>query len=645
MKNYLVALICCLFVNVMFADSWIDPSWKKILERSDLIALVEYTSKGDFRAKAKILKIYKGTATTDAIWIGGFSNRYGPIDTVKPGDQFVVFLNKARTFTEDSEAYWKRRVKEKPKLKKYVAALKKGIVYFVQTPTSGDLKVAKDKVQYDLLTSSFYKSQRFYDLKAFEEFLFAYANDAEKFHKKIVQKLYKNLDSERTSQLLMMLYLTSYNRYENVLESIRKKNNSRSQFALAKLAENIQDVQGKELLIRLLDSEHSLAQGEAVRQLSKLDADFIGPILTAKLPEAGDGGVYPQNIMDPVRNSLDGGKIEIIKTLGKLKYKPAIPKLLPLLQTEDEFLFMTTFKTLQELETRDYIPYINAHLEAGTIDFMYELGRIIAKNQLTECIPSFIKYAKAQDKAVFPTKDFCISFFSGLGSFDLPEVKAFLTDDFKKLVQTPRTELNDNKDAWLSEYFQTFAHLKMTDIKPFVYKAMLEYYGFDDTFKQDASLFQKKQATEETLKKIVATLLQDAKITYDKIHITTLFDYATAVDLKTIPAIVQITMKGNHTKIEKRGEILLRSLKEQQYDGLCLTISSGSFTRVFNDKSILEFSDNLMWNFTKYLIKVPDAADIVFLQNLYDFGYCNSAYDKEDLAEKIQEAKANLKKN
>jgi hypothetical protein len=644
MKKYLLSLLCLLFVNFLTADSWVDPSWKKMLKRADLIALVEYISEGDFRAKAKILKVYKGSADTDTIWISGFSNRYGPIDTMKPGFRFIVFLNKASAFDKDDEEYWMRRVKEEPEMRPYAQALKKGIVYYVQTPTSGDLRVVKNRVQYDLLSSSFYKSQRFQDLKWFEAFLHAYSNPNQEFYEKTLQRLDKYIDTKLTPQLLMMLYLTSYDRYQDIFEEIRKKNTPKAQFALAKLAYNIKDMAGQDLLIRLLDSEHSLVQGEVVRQLSELKADFIGPILLKKLSDAGDEGVYPQDIMDPVQNSLDGGKIEIIKTLGKLKYKPAIPKLLPLLKTEDEFLFMTTFKTLQQLESTEYVPYINAHLEGGKVDFMYKLGRIITDNKLTECIPSLMKFTATQDKSDFNSDTFCISFYLGLGSFDLPEIRTFLAEDFEKLVPIERGGMDDYTYRWIEEYFETFTHLKMTSVKSSVYNIMFKYVGFNESFKKDASLFAKKQQAEQQLEKVLANMLQEANIDFDKINIDVLFDFATAVDLKSIPAVVNVELKAIGETVENLGKILTKRFKEEQYTQLHLSISTGNFTQLFSDFTQGR-TEVLMRNFIKYLVKNPDAEDIVFLQNLYDFGYYDSEYDKKRLVKKIAEAKTNLKKN
>ena len=113
------------------ADSWVDPSWKEMLDSSEVIALIQYTSNGDFRASAKILNIYKGQLKIgDEIWVSGFSNRYGPIDKMKTGDKYLVFLNLSQP-TEKRIEYWNAELLKKPELKEYVEALKTKKAFYV----------------------------------------------------------------------------------------------------------------------------------------------------------------------------------------------------------------------------------------------------------------------------------------------------------------------------------------------------------------------------------------------------------------------------------------------------------------------------------------------------------------------------------
>lgn len=160
----MLAAACLILTLTAKADSWRDPDWKQMLDSSDVIALVEYTSNGDFRASARILTIYKGQYKVgDNIWISGFSNRYGPIDKMSIGDKYLVFLNRYEP-SESTIDYWNKELKKQPEVKDFVKALKERNVLYVWSPTSGDLKVRGNKVQYDLIQASYYKDQHYYPL-------------------------------------------------------------------------------------------------------------------------------------------------------------------------------------------------------------------------------------------------------------------------------------------------------------------------------------------------------------------------------------------------------------------------------------------------------------------------------------------------
>ena len=623
------------------ADSWTDPNWKKMIAESDAIALVEYVSDGDFRAQAKILKIYKGKISSDLIWISGFSNRYGPIDKMRIGDKYIVFLNKNKPSERNLE-YWEEQIKEDKKLIPYVNAIKNNIAYYVWTPTSGDLKVKSKKVQYDLMQTTFYDNQKFYSLEEFEQFLNSFNGKTKNFHNYLFSELSDNLSNDKTSQILMMLYLTSYKKYESIYEDIFKTNLDNSLYALAKLLGNIKGNSSRDLLVKLLDSENSIVQGEAVRQLSNEGSDFIGPILLSKLSKAGEKGIYPQNLMDPVQNSVDGGKIEIIKTLGDLNYKPAIPKLLPLLETDNEYLFMTTFSVLDKLGTKDYIPYLNEHLEKETNELIYEICDLITEHNLTECIPSLMSYVSNHDKTIHPSKDFTISWCCGLASFDNQEVRDFLVSDFNQVLKMEKGGSIDNKKKWIQEYISTFNHLSMLDVKASLYNALFDYYGLNYSFKINPKLFDRKKQLEELTLKNIKQSLDGQKI--KEINFLVLSDY---LDVKAKATDIQVNLV---IETEKRGwenlEPIFKTIKDQitanGLDSNKLSITAGSVTQTFGGITPPKFSDNLMLEFLEYLSNNPDKEDLVFLKNLSKYDYAKSEYEIRKLNEAIDIIKTKL---
>jgi hypothetical protein len=483
-----------------------------MLDSSDVIALIQYTSNGDFRASAKILSIYKGQLKIgDEIWVSGFSNRYGPIDKMKTGDKYLVFLNLSE-LTESRIEYWNEELLKKPELKEYVEALKTKKAFYVWSPTSGDLKVKGKKVQYDLIQTTFYKKQKFYSLTDFEYFLTAH-NDNEKktkLCKELLAKIKPASESEANSQNLMKLYLLKYNEYDAVFEKYSKIKNASSKFALALLMGNINNEQSKQVLLTLLKDKHSLVQGEAVRQLSKNSSNEVGEVLLQQLKDANPNNSGPNNIMNPVMNRIDGGKSQIIKTLGEIGYKPAIPELLTMLETKDDDEFRLIVETLRKLETREYANYINKHLDNLEDKMVLQLCFIIRDDSLTECIPSLMNYVKRHDRTVWPTKECSISKHFGLAHFKTDSVKQFLYSDFIELMKMPNTnkESIDTKQKWVNEYILSFIDLGIDKPKNVLYDYMFDYYGFNSNFKTNPKYFQKKYEIEDSLVKIVETVLK-----------------------------------------------------------------------------------------------------------------------------------------
>lgn len=273
-----------------------------MLDSSNVIALIQYTNNGDFRASAKILTVYKGQLNpNDDIFISGFSNRYGPIDKMRKGDKYLVFLNLNEPTDERCE-YWNKEMAKQPGLKDFVNAFKNKRAYYVWTPTSGDLKVKEKTVQYDLIQTSYYSKQKFYSLKEFEEFLKAYNHKetASEFCKTILNKIKPVSESDANSQRLMELFLLGYHRYDDYFKGYSTVNNPSTKYALAQLIGNIKSEQSRNILLILLNDKNSIVQGEVVRQLKKEPSEIVAPILLQHLKSASELSFGPSNIMDPV---------------------------------------------------------------------------------------------------------------------------------------------------------------------------------------------------------------------------------------------------------------------------------------------------------------------------------------------------------
>jgi hypothetical protein len=626
------------------ADSWVDPSWKEMLDSSEVIALIEYNSNGDFRASAKILNIYKGQLKIgDEIWVSGFSNRYGPIDKMSKGDKYLVFLNLSEP-SEKRMEYWNEELLKKSELKEYVEALKTKKAFYVWSPTSGDLKVKGKKVQYDLIQTTFYKKQKFYSLTDFEYFLTAH-NDNEKKTKlcmELLAKIKPASESEANSQNLMKLYLLKYKEYDAVFEKYSKIKNASSKFALALLMGNINNEQSKQVLLTLLKDKHSLVQGEAVRQLSKNSSNEVGAVLLQQLKDANPYNSGPNNIMNPVMNRIDGGKSQIIKTLGEIGYKPAIPELLTMLETKDDDEFRLIVETLRKLETREYANYINKHLDNLDDKMVLQLCFIIRDDSLTECIPSLMNYVKRHDRTVWPTKECSISKHFGLAHFKTDTVKQFLYSDFIELMKMPNTnkESIDTKQKWVNEYILSFIDLGIYKPKNELYDYMYDYYGFNSNFKTNPKYFQRKNEIEDSLVKTVEAVLKPSE---PKVQVT-------AIALLDIDFnLVNYSVKYQIEKPEKFdmwGKNRLDTLNQIVYgktsiDKQHLIWSTGNYTGMDGAFNFERFGDNFMDNFLDYISTFADKEDILFIENLKKYNYAKTDYEKEKLDKYLIKAKTN----
>jgi len=637
-----IALLLFLFgsLNYAKADQWEDPSWREMLDSSDVIALVKYTAHGDFRAPAEVLRVYKGTLKPGAqIWIGGFSGRYGPYDSVSKGEVYLVFLHHYNLKKKDME-YWHEQVQNKPELLPYVAALKEGKSYFVWTPTSGDLKVKGNKVQYDLLQTTYYTDQPYYPLPEFERFLEAalYGKGAIEFYQKPLNQVKSSNPAEQTAQALMMLYLTKYSNYQTEFEKLKTHKDPSTRFALAKLMGNIKTGAARKLLIELLKDQNAIVQGEAVRQLAHESPEFIGPILLNQLAIAGKGIAGPSNIMDPVTNTLNGGQIEIIETLGRLKYKAAGPALLPLLDTEDQYLFELIITTLKELGNNDYIPYLNMHLEKRTVNLTFTICQQITEDSLYQCIPSLMNYITSHDRSKHPSREYTISPYLGLAYFRTDTVQSFLVQDFLNLL-TKNIETGfaiDNKLKWVEEYIETFQKLGIDSLKPYLYDFLYEYYGLNQEFKNNTSLFLYKKQVEDSL-----TALAIAALPKDSVVSVKTMAFLAQPPMQE-PSIADYVLKYD-VQEGMEFEQLNKLLEKKGIPENKLIASSGSFSVLYAKRSLLNFDEGIMRKFLSYVAAYPDMKDIAFMENLEKYGYPESDYEKRKLKEWILTAKETLK--
>lgn len=639
----LLAIICLTLTVQSKADTWIDPTWKRMLDSSDVIALIQYTSSGDFRASARILTIYKGHLRSgDEIFISGFSNRYGPIDKMNEGDKYLVFLVFNEPSTEGLE-YWNEELKEKAELKDFVEAYKNKRAYYVWSPTSGDLKVKGNKVQYDLIRTTFSSQQKFYALKEFEIFLAAYQDKvlALEFSTTILEKIKPVSESNLGSQYLMMLYLLGYNKYDDIFESYGKVRNPSSKYALAQIMGNIKTEQSRNILISLLSDKNSLVQGEVVRQLKNEPAEIVAPILLQHLKYSSDVNFGPSNVMDPVMNRIDGGKVEIIKALGELEYKLAIPDLLLLLDTDNEYLFELVIDALKNIGTKEYIPYINKHLDNKTHNLIFGISMMISEDSLVECLRGFKNFISTCNRNIHPTYDYTISTCCGIGHFKDSATIAFLLSDYERFFTYKDTLESRKQNVWTNEYIATFTDLRVKEARPLIYKSIYDWVGLNEDFGKYPKLFDIKKQLEDSIRVVFAKGLESRgyKLNYCIAFIENTPDVVKGAE-PTAKYLIEVTIPTTEKGNEHQA-IVSKELKLNK-ESIFLRYENGWYHLEKQDRFDKGLFSTPIYHFLSYAEAEPNKDDINFLQGLLDKKFVNDEDDQKMIRETIEKIRENL---
>jgi len=599
----------------------VDPEWSEMITESKVIALVEYIESGDFKPKAKALKIYKGQLESNEFWIGNFSNRYGPIDTMNKGEKHIVFL---RFLSNKS---------------------KKVLSTIVWSPTSGDLKVKGDKVQYDLLQTTHYSKQKFYDLELFEEFLYATQSPSEDFHPKILNKLKKNYDNELAVQYMMMLSLSSYSKYDPIFRKIKELDELRHNAALAPLLGNIRNSKSRKLLVDLLSFKHSVLQGEVVRQLANFDPNIVGPILVDFLNRFEPIGEPKQNLRNPVMNTYTGGRKQIIRTLGDMKYKPAEEKLIELLKSEDIYTFELVAESLVKLGSKKYINVLIDYLEQQNLTMVYRVCKVINEYNLNACKPALLNFISNIDKSHKRTPSTVLTTVSKLIDFNDTETRDFLVNDYKNMLDKDYRINIHNIRGWITNFLKVFEDLNIENRKELLFLAIDKWFGYNEDFVKHPELFEIRNQIEEEYIERIKDILPNSNIKYIRVIVflknTKEFSdtYESEYDVE-----VKIGLRDyqGSSHIQNTNVILNKIAKELSIstESLILYIGNNIYNRYDRfEKSIhstpLAYYDN-------YILEYPSQEELIFLKNIYDFNQVLDKESKESLKTTIKKAEKKL---
>jgi hypothetical protein len=507
--------VCLIFLvslpTNLKADTWYDPSFREMMTTSDLIGVFRVVEGGSFKARLVPVTVYKGKITGE-IWIGGFSNKYGPIDSLAVGESYLLFINKVKKhksrYGSSSHAGNQGIAQASYEASAFVRGQKNG--YFVPTPTSGEYPVVDGKVFLDLAEIN-ENVERFplEDLRRLVEYQSkGKVND---FAQHCKTEIHRNLSTGNVYLLtnyLSALDLLGDASYDQMFDKIASNLAWQTRFTLAKLLGSIKGPEPRDLLVGMIEDTVGIVQGEAIRQLAKREpASFLGPLLVRQLDSASTRGMYP-SLMSAVRNQHHSGKIQIIESLADMNYTPAIPYLISVLRTKDEYTFKQTLQALTKLGSKDLVAPLNDRLNDPDLSasILFNITRVIKDQMLTQCKEGLLTQMAKHNRNHNRSKTIALSTLVTLAEHD-PSIEPAILKDFEHFFTYYDTLQSHNQKTWIQEYIAACAGLKSEPARTLVYRALYEWSGFNPKLFTSVNSFSMKLQKEDSIRKEFSNIL------------------------------------------------------------------------------------------------------------------------------------------
>lgn len=631
---------------------WSDPDWEQMLKESEAISLVQVIEGGRYIARVKVVTTFKGTVTGE-FFVTGYNNNMWPKEAIREQSfrnhqqyylflkrqneepEFLTFLPMLAEETGDTD------------MKKMLGRVKADKLWHVWTPSSGDLRVEKEKVHYSLLRTSYSDSTPLRDRAEFERFLkaaIAYQASATTDSGLLEQTLQAIREYSRRptppeaqesdlANSLASYYLLGGRAYDDLFETIAASKDARARFLVARLLGGIPGERAHKLLLVMLADPNSLVQGEVVRQIGRSDSEGVGAILLERLPTAGGGGIGPQDIMDPMQNRVDGGKIEIIRALGELKYEPAAPALLALLKgAESGYDLKVIAGALEKLGNREYGRILEEPLRTGKIR-VYEIAVWARDNCLIDLKPVFERFLQDPPADTF-TSDLS-SVVEALGVVGDDATAAQLTAYLEKVNVKKVAESHDQSFA--QELIGALAALRYRPARSAVEQSFFYWFGVDSAFAAKPELLKTKEQLEHEIERDAEKCLGDFRGV--SAHALVFLENRTAlVNGSETEARYRFVLLVN-VRSPEHPELKAESLRDRlvkafgtrdgtigvmRLSGHIGMPSGGNDARVEG-----RFDSHYVWRYGQYVEAVHEPADVPFVKFLLESGLAKR-WDAED---------------
>lgn len=472
MLKYIFFLLLIALPGISKADTWLDPEFDEMIDSSIAIVLGEVKHGGTDYAEVKIIKSFKGNISLPVIYVGEFSGRLGPYDTLKAGEKYYFFFRYKLDSAKDAE-FLNKFNSRFASLQYYAGKITVENLYYVWTPTSGDIPFDSEGVHAHLVFNRSYKG--FNDplqQDEFEKMLELRINKTK--NSAFRDKIYDTFEQKFTDrefpivlQYLSMLHLIRSDRYTEIIEEAARDTFYLSRYLTAKYLSNLNQSISRALLIPMLNDEDWLVQGEAVRQLKHHDPNIILPLFLDKIKSASkDEAIFSSGIMDPSPKIYDGAFIEMAELFRDLGYKPAAPFILTALKEADWYSTENLADILDSLDKESLIkfylsklipPYSEYHSFRRAVNYLTD-------NKIPEAKKLLIDYILYIDKSKSDDTDL----ITKLAVFDDDDVKQFVVSQFLQMYYKSAIYSPAEK-KWLYKFINYFSGRKITEIKSEIY--------------------------------------------------------------------------------------------------------------------------------------------------------------------------------
>ena len=507
-----------------------------MFSESKLIVKARVIQGGWFSAKFRIIEVLHGDTEYKTIWVTNFSNKYGPYDLKTEGKVYCLFLNKhdhgqysittpykSQHEFQHQDAYDRAR-----SASSFVLSKPNG--YSTWTPTAGAYPIKEGKMCYSLLYSDESEFVQWYSFSEFKRLFSAFHQPKERLaylavirSKIAIQDNYNNL---QTGEYLKMLYLLEDKQWYPWMEKVASSENDWVRWALCIQFKEVNHPRVGQLLSKFVADPHKPVKRLAIELLTEKYPEKAAPLLLAALP--------PPPTSDSLMLVDTDGLYTTIKSLKALKYSKAIPKIKPLLTTNDLSDFWLISKTLLELGMPpvELIPYLKWHLESKQSKIAhFVVGDLMVAHHLYQLKEPFKLYISLLDKTEFHTYEDMVSTDEGIAHFNDPETIAFLKDEFAMLSFLPKSRHTPNPiTSWFEEFINTFIELGVDDVHEDVLEhikvhhdyhteglhcratsAMLRYFEAfprkeDLTYLEGLKVFNLKPKNREKLAKVIVEM-------------------------------------------------------------------------------------------------------------------------------------------